>query len=63
MEIITTMCGHQMVPPMLVTKMVEDIKAGRRTVEDCARLLARPCVCGCLNVVRAERLLRKLAAE
>ena len=32
-------------------------------VPDCARLLARPCVCGCFNVVRAERLLRKLAAE
>jgi len=60
---ITTMCGHHMVPPILVTKMVEDIKDGKRTAEDCAKLLARPCVCGCFNVVRAERLLRKMAAK
>jgi len=60
---ITTMCGHHMISPMLVTKMVEDIKGGKRTAEDCARLLARPCVCGCFNVVRAERLLREMAAR
>jgi len=60
---ITTMCGHHMIPPMLVTKMVEDIRNGNRTAEECAGLLARPCVCGCFNVVRAERLLRGMAAK
>lgn len=58
---LTTMCGHAMVSPALVAKVVSEIKKGRLSPAAAAVELARPCVCGVFNVRRAEEILRKLA--
>lgn len=60
---ITNMCGHSMVPAQLVYKMIEDVKAGRRTAAAAAAELAKPCMCGIFNTERAARLLTALAAR
>jgi hypothetical protein len=58
---VTTMCGHHLVSPHLVRAIIEDIKKGRKTPVEGAKEIAKPCTCGCFNVVRAEKLLAKLA--
>lgn len=57
---ITTMCGHCMVSPALVMKLVGEIKKGRLSPASAAVELSKACVCGVFNVKRAEDLLRKL---
>jgi hypothetical protein len=57
---ITTMCGHHCVSPLLVRKLVSDIKRDKTCVEDAARELAKPCVCGVFNTLRAEKLLEDI---
>ena len=57
---LTTMCGHGMVPANLVEKTVADIKRGKKTVQEGAIELTRPCHCGIYNPVRAERLLKRI---
>lgn len=56
----TTMCGHGMVAFSLVRKMIEDIKAGFRTVREAAEELAKPCQCGVFNPSRAEAMLEEI---
>ncbi|MDK2784616.1 MAG: hypothetical protein PWQ41_231 [Bacillota bacterium] len=60
---ITNMCGHSMVPAQLVYKMIEEIRAGRRTAQAAAEELAKPCMCGIFNTKRAARLLAALATN
>lgn len=60
---ITTMCGHAMISANLVTKMIEDIKAGRTTPRKAAVKLAEPCACGVFNTDKAEALLNELASK
>jgi len=60
---ITTMCGHHMISPNLVKTIVQDIKREVKTAADGARQLAKPCYCGCFNVVRAEKLLAEMASK
>jgi len=56
----TTMCGHGMVAANLVKKMIADVKLGRRTIEEAAAELAKPCQCGVFNPVRAAALLEEV---
>ncbi len=58
---ITTMCGHALIAPNLVKAMVKEIKAGTRTPDDAARLLAPQCACGVFNTSRAAKLLKAMA--
>lgn len=58
---ITSMCGHCMISPSLVLKMINDIRKGKTTPTNAARELARCCICGVFNVKRAEKLLRQLS--
>ena len=60
---IATMCGHAMVSPSYIAKMVNDIKRNRITVEKAAEKLAQPCVCGIFNPKKAEKVLRKIVGE
>jgi hypothetical protein len=60
---ITTMCGHGMVPASLVEALAEDVRRGKVEVGQAARDLARPCLCGIFNQVRAARYLLRLAAD
>jgi len=60
---VTTMCGHGLVSPNLVRDVVSRIRQGSVTSEEAGRRLARPCVCGIFNPVRAARCLEKLAGR
>ncbi|BCV23564.1 hypothetical protein [Gelria sp. Kuro-4] len=57
---ISTMCGHGMVAFSLVEHLVDEVKAGRTTVEKAARELAKQCVCGVFNPVRAAEIIQRL---
>lgn len=56
---ISTMCGHGMVSHNFVRKLCDWVKEGRRTSGQAATYLARFCVCGVFNTVRAETLFEK----
>jgi hypothetical protein len=60
---VTTMCGHAMISANLVSKMVDDIRAGRTTAHEAATKLTEPCACGIFNTDKAETLLANLAAK
>ena len=60
---ITTMCGHALVAANLVQEMVRGVKKGKKTVEEAAVELAKPCMCGVFNPKRAEKVLRLLIRE
>lgn len=53
----TTMCGHGQIAFDLVKQVILDIKLGRKTVQQGAEELAKPCQCGVFNPVRAAQLL------
>jgi len=54
---ITTMCGHHTVSPQAISHYVELIKKGKLTVENAAKKLAKPCICGIFNTSRAIEIL------
>ena len=56
---VSTRCGHGMVSHNFVKKMVDWVKEGRRTPAQAARYMARFCICGVFNTVRAEALFEK----
>ncbi len=56
----TTMCGHSMIPATLVTQVGERVKSGSLGLDEAVRVIAKPCVCGIFNPVRARRLLKRL---
>ncbi|MBM4448504.1 MAG: hypothetical protein FJ015_04620 [Chloroflexi bacterium] len=60
---VTTMCGHAMVAANLVREMVKEIKAGTKTPEDAAKVLAPQCACGIFNPARAAKLMAAMAAK
>lgn len=57
---LSTMCGHAMVPANLVLRMVREIKKEKKSFQDAALELTKPCHCGIYNPARAEKLLRQL---
>ena len=58
---LATMCGHGMVSANLSKKMLEWVRAGRRTPEEACAYMARFCVCGSFNPTRAVRVLEEAA--
>ena len=58
---ISTMCGHGMVAAPMVERLALEVRRGRMSDEEAALQLARPCVCGIFNPVRASMLLRTMA--
>ncbi|MFX0198703.1 MAG: hypothetical protein ACFFCW_21485 [Candidatus Hodarchaeota archaeon] len=60
---ITTMCGHAMVSPNLVTHLVAEINSGKISCEEAAKEMSGMCDCGIFNHYRAEKLLRKMTTE
>ena len=60
---VTTMCGHAMVASNLVREMVKEIKAGTKTPEEAAKVLAPQCACGIFNPDRAAKLLTAMAKK
>ena len=62
MEFIT-MCGHGMISKDLVIKTINDVRKGKKTLRDAAKIIAQPCVCGIFNVNRAEKILSKYVSR
>ncbi|MCL5026026.1 MAG: hypothetical protein M1531_05975 [Chloroflexi bacterium] len=60
---IATMCGHGLVSTRLIEALAQQIREGETTPEDGAREMARQCVCGIFNPVRAKELLEAMAGE
>lgn len=60
---ITTMCGHAMIATNLAKAMIEEIRTGRKTPEEAARVLTPNCTCGIFNPARAAKLLAKAAVK
>jgi hypothetical protein len=58
---ITTMCGHHLISPRLVEKLVQDVENQKITPRKAARTMAKLCQCGAFNVPRATELVRHLA--
>jgi hypothetical protein len=54
---ISTMCGHGFVTFNLARKALSDVASGRRKVDEVVKELARPCLCGIFNPVRAREIL------
>ncbi|MBP1722832.1 MAG: hypothetical protein H6Q44_537 [Deltaproteobacteria bacterium] len=57
---ITTMCGHGLISFNLVQSLVKEIRRGKKSLEEAANILARPCVCGVVNPSRARDLLQAM---
>ena len=60
---ITTMCGHGLVSFASARRMEEEVASGRMTAAEASARLARACVCGAFNPVRAARLLARPRAS
>ncbi len=56
---IATMCGHSMVGFNLIRRVAADVESRRITLDEGARMLARPCSCGIFNPARARELILK----
>lgn len=57
---ITTMCGHHMIPPNLVKKLIREVKVGKKTPEKAGLELATYCPCGIFNQVRAADIIKDM---
>lgn len=57
---ITTMCGHHMIPPNLVKKLIREVKVGKKTPEKAGLELATYCPCGIFNQVRAADIINDM---
>ena len=58
---ITTMCGHALISKKLVKKFVADIKRGKETGISAAEKIAKDCICGIFNPVRAAKILEAMS--
>lgn len=58
---LTTMCGHGLVSRRLVERVGRDVRAGRLSVQEAARIVARPCRCGAVNLEVAADIISRLA--
>jgi hypothetical protein len=57
---LCTMCGHALVSPELVKKMLKHAKRERITFNDAAIELAKQCTCNIVNTERAVLLIKQM---
>ena len=60
---LSTMSGHGMISFDFARKMIDWVKAGRRTPEEACRYMARFFICGVFNTTRAARILLACRSE
>ena len=60
---ISTMCGHSMVSINLVKNLLNQVKKNKKTVEEAAKILSKPCRCGVFNPDRAADLLVSMLSK
>jgi hypothetical protein len=58
---LETMCGHSLVASKLIKKAMAEVRAGTKTPEEAARMIALPCKCGIVNTALAKELLAQTA--
>lgn len=58
-----TMCGHGMISRYLVEDCAKRVKAGKMIAKKAAEEIVKQCCCGIANPVRAESLLKAMAAK
>jgi hypothetical protein len=57
---IQSMCGHGMVSVNLILETLDEVKAGKMTLEQASEHLFRPCQCGIFNTARARKLMQAM---
>jgi len=57
---LNSLCGHGLVGYSLIEAVIARVRTARMGVEEAARLLARPCQCGCFNPTRAGQVLERV---
>jgi len=57
---IITMCGHGLIAAKRVRRLVSRIEKGELTPEVAAHDVAKPCVCGIVNEVRAKKIFERM---
>jgi hypothetical protein len=57
---LNSLCGHGLVGFNLIESVIGHVRTARLSVEEAARLLARPCQCGCFNPTRAGEVLERV---
>jgi hypothetical protein len=57
---LNSLCGHGLVGYSLIESVIGQVRTARMTIEQAARLLARPCQCGCFNPTRAGEVLERV---
>ena len=60
---VTTMCGHSLISGKKVNELARLVRKGRLTSKKAAEDLARTCICGIFNPIRASQLLETIAFE
>ncbi len=56
---ILTQCGHGLVSKSLVNVLLEQVRTQKKSAEQAAAEMARQCVCGAFNPVRAAKLINQ----
>ncbi len=59
---IITMCGHGLISVARVRDLLKRIRSNEITPAEAARDIAKPCVCGIVNIARAESIFSRLAS-
>jgi hypothetical protein len=60
---LLTMCGHGLISIRRIRDLISDIANGRTTPDAAARDIAKPCVCGIVNMERAAEVFTRLAGR
>ena len=56
---VTSQCGHGMVPPRLLSRVLQELRQGVIQLDEAVSKLASPCVCGIFNLDATRTLLKK----
>ena len=57
---MNSMCGHGMVAFNLIKKVMDWVKLGKLSPEEGSKYLAKACLCGAFNVLRAQSILERV---
>ena len=57
---LVTMCGHGLIPVNRIRQLTSEVREGKISAKEAANDIAAPCVCGIVNIARAESTFIKL---
>lgn len=60
---IVTMCGHGQISASLVEHLVDQVRNEKISLREAAVTMAKPCVCGFFNTMRAEELICNMVED